>query len=207
MLHPLVMLSALSTLPAHTVATPHDAGVRQAAVLSARLAYVLTCATLVWGVLVATGWLHRLTGRHATRSSHLVLATLAIAFGALHAAVFVFLTGPTRFSAVDLTVPFADGLARHAAGIVGLEVMLAISLSLLVQRFMSYRRWLWLHRMAYPAVLLIIVHSLLGAIANGHLEQVWLGGLTVLTPTAVIAILRFVPAKVLVNAGLVEEDA
>jgi hypothetical protein len=29
----------------------------------------------------------------------------------------------------------------------------------------------------------------------------------VLTPTIVIAVLRFVPAKVLVNAGLVEEDA
>jgi sulfoxide reductase heme-binding subunit YedZ len=204
MLHPFVMLS---TLPAHTATTPHDAGVRQAAALSARLAYLLTCATLVWGVLVATGWLHRLTGRHATRSSHLVLATLAIAFGALHAAVFVFLTGATQFSVIDLTVPFADGLARHAAGIIGIELMLAISLSLLVQRFMSYRRWLWLHRMAYPAVLLIIVHSLLGAIANGHLEQLWLGGLTVLTPTIVIAVLRFVPAKVLVNAGLVEEDA
>lgn len=204
MLHPFVVLSAL---PAHTATTPHDAGVRQTAVLSARLAYVLTCATLVWGVLVATGWLHRLTGRHATRSSHLVLATLAIAFGALHAAVFVFLTGATQFSVVDLTIPFADGLARHAAGIVGIELMLAISLSLLVQRFMSYRRWLWLHRMAYPAVLLVIAHSLLGAIANGHIEGVWMAGLTVLTPTAVIAVLRFVPAKVLVNAGLVEEDA
>ena len=205
MLHPFVSL--LTALPAHAATTPHDAGVRQVAALSARLAYVLTCATLVWGVLVATGWLHRLTGRHATRSSHLVLATLAIAFGALHAAAFVFLTGATQFSVVDLTVPFADGLARHAAGIIGIELMLAIAVSMLVQRFLPYRRWLWLHRMAYPAVLLIIVHSLLGAIANGHIEQLWLGGLTVLTPTVVVAVLRFIPAKVLVNAGFVEEDA
>lgn len=201
------MLHQFVDLPALAATTPHDAGVRQAAVLSARLAYVLTCATLVWGVLVATGWLHRLTGRHATRSSHLVLATLAIAFGALHAAVFVFLTGPTQFSVVDLTVPFADGLSRHAAGIIGIELMLAIAFSMLVQRFVSYRRWLWLHRLAYPAVALIILHSLFGAMANGHLEGVWLAGLTVLTPTIVIAVLRFIPAKVLVNAGLVEEDA
>ncbi|HJP73720.1 MAG TPA: hypothetical protein VJ914_05595 [Pseudonocardiaceae bacterium] len=204
MLHPFVELPVLHVLAA---TTPHDAGVRQAAVLSARLAYVLTCATLVWGVLVATGWLHRMTGRHATRSSHLVLATLAIAFGALHAAVFVFLTGPTQFSVADLTIPFADGLLRHAAGIIGIEVMLAIALSMMVQRFVSYRRWLWLHRMAYPAVLLVIVHSFFGAMANGHLEQVWLAGLTVLTPTVAVAVLRFIPAKVLVNAGLVEEDA
>ncbi|HEV3357494.1 MAG TPA: hypothetical protein VG247_11925 [Pseudonocardiaceae bacterium] len=202
MLYPFVEL-----LPRLAATTPHDAGVRQAAALSARLAYVLTCATLVWGVLVATGWLHRLTGRHATRSSHLVLATLAIAFGALHAAVFVFLTGATTFSVVDLTVPFADGLVRHAAGIIGIELMLAIALSMLVQRFVSYRRWLWLHRMAYPAVVLIVIHSFFGANANGHLEALWLAGLTVLTPTIVISVLRFIPAKVLVNAGLVEEDA
>ncbi len=201
------MLYPLVELPRLAMTTPHDAGVRQAAALSARLAYVLTCATLVWGVLVATGWLHRLTGRHATRSSHLVLATLAIAFGALHAAVFVFLTGATTFSVVDLTVPFADGLVRHAAGIIGIEVMLAIALSMLVQRFVSYRRWLWLHRMAYPAVVLIVIHSFFGANANGHLEALWLAGLTVLTPTIVISVLRFIPAKVLVNAGLVEEDA
>jgi len=201
MLHPLVELAGSTVTP-----TPHDAGVRQVAALSARLAYVLTCLSLCWGVLVATGWLHRLTGRNATRSSHLVLATLAIAFGALHAAAFLFLTGPTRFDVTDLTVPFVDGLVRHALGIIGIELMIAIAISVMVQRFVSYRRWLWLHRLAYPAVAAVVVHSVLGAVANGHLEELWLGGLTVLAPTVAIAVLRFVPAKVLVNAGFVEED-
>jgi sulfoxide reductase heme-binding subunit YedZ len=204
MLHPLVDLVELAR--STVITTPHDAGVRQVAALSARLAYVLTCLALCWGVLVATGWLHRLTGRNATRSSHLVLATLAIAFGALHAAAFLFLTGPIQFDATELTVPFADGLIRHALGIIGIELMIAIAISVMVQRFVSYRRWLWLHRMAYPAVAAIIVHSVLGAVANGHLEELWLGGLTVLAPTVAITVLRFVPAKALVNAGLVEED-
>lgn len=196
MLHPLVQ----------AVPTPHDAGVRQVAALSARLAYALMCVTLSWGVLVSTGWVHRLTGRSATRDSHMVMATLTLAFGLIHVLSFFFVTD-VNFSAVDLSVPMADGLLRHATGIIGFEVMIAIAVSVAFQRFFKYRRWLFLHKLAYPAVALLVVHSLFGAIANGHLEILWLGGLTFLVPTAVLAVLRFVPSRVLDDVGLVGEDA
>jgi methionine sulfoxide reductase heme-binding subunit len=197
MLHPFVQ----------AVPSPHDAGVRQVAALSARLAYVLLCATLCWGVLVSTGWVHRLTGRQATRNSHMVLATLTLAFGAIHVLSFLFLTD-VHFGIVKLAIPLVDGgLLRHATGIIGFEVILAIALSVAFQRLFSYRRWLFLHRLAYPAVALLVLHSLLGAIANGHLEILWLGGLTFLVPTVVLAVLRFVPSRVLTDAGLVREDA
>jgi sulfoxide reductase heme-binding subunit YedZ len=187
------------------VNSPHDAGVRQVAALSARLAYALMCLTLCWGIFVSTGWVHRLTGRQATRNSHMVLATLALAFGTIHVLSFYFLTD-VHFDTVTLFFPMADGLFRHAAGIIGFELTIAIALSVGFQRFFRYRRWLFLHRLAYPAVALLIVHSLLGAMANGHLEVVWLGGLTFLIPTMVLAILRFVPTKVLTDVGLVRED-
>jgi sulfoxide reductase heme-binding subunit YedZ len=196
MLHPFVL----------AVNSPHDTGVRQDAALSARLAYAFMCLTLSWGVLVTTGWVHRLTGRQATRNSHMVFATMAIAFGIIHVWSFLFLTD-VNFPLVKLTIPLVDGgLVRHATGIIGFELMIAIFLSVAFQRFFSYRRWLFLHRLAYPAVALLVVHSLLGAIANGHLEIVWLGGLTFLVPTIVLAVLRFAPSRVLVGAGLVEED-
>ena len=196
MLHPFVQ----------AVPSPHDAGVRQVAALSARLAYVVMCATLSWGVLVSTGWVHRLTGRQATRNSHMVLATLTLAFGTMHVLAFLFLTD-VNFTAVTLFVPLADGVLRHTAGIIGFELMIAIALSVAVQRFFRYRRWLFLHRLAYPAVALLVVHSLFGAIANGHLEILWLGGLTFLVPTVVLAVLRFIPSRVLTDVGLVKEDA
>ncbi|HEX5403586.1 MAG TPA: ferric reductase-like transmembrane domain-containing protein [Pseudonocardiaceae bacterium] len=196
MLHPFVQ----------AVPSPHDAGVRQVAALSARLAYVLMCATLSWGVLVSTGWVHRLTGRQATRNSHMVLATMTLAIASIHVLSFLFLTD-ISFAAITLFVPFADGLLRHTAGIIGFELMVAIALSVPVQRFFRYRRWLVLHRLAYPAVALLVVHSLFGAIANGHLEIVWLGGITFLVPTVVLAVLRFIPSRVLAEAGLVKEDA
>ncbi|HEX3648444.1 MAG TPA: hypothetical protein VHV49_08445 [Pseudonocardiaceae bacterium] len=196
MLHPLVQ----------AVPSPHDAGVRQVAALSARLAYAMMCATLSWGVFVSTGWVHRLSGRQATRNSHLVLATLCLAFGAVHVLSFLYLTDVT-FTPVALFVPLADGLLRHAAGILGFEAIILIAVSVGFQRLFRYRNWLILHRMAYPAVALLLVHSLFGAIANGHLEILWLGGVTLLVPTAVLAALRFVPGRVLTEIALVEEDA
>jgi methionine sulfoxide reductase heme-binding subunit len=196
MLHPFVQA-------AHS---PHDTGVRDVAQLSARLAYVLMCLTLCWGVLVSTGWVHRLTGRQATRSGHMVLATLALAFGGLHAVAFLFLTDVT-FTPVTIAVPFGDGgPARWAAGIIGFELMLAIAISVGLQRFFSYRRWLGLHRLAYPAVALTVIHAFVGAAVNGHLEALWLAGLTVLVPTILMAALRFVPSRVFAEAGLVEEE-
>jgi methionine sulfoxide reductase heme-binding subunit len=197
MLHPFVQ----------AVPSPHDAGVRQVAALSARLAFALMCVTLAWGVLVSTGWVHRLTGRQATRNSHMVLATLTLAFGTIHVLSFLFLTD-VHFGLVKLAIPLVEGgLLRHALGIVGFEVIIAVALSVAFQRLFSYRRWLFLHRLAYPAVALLVIHSLLGAIANGHLEILWFGGLAFLAPAVVLTVLRFVPASVLAGAGLVREDA
>jgi sulfoxide reductase heme-binding subunit YedZ len=175
--------------------SPYDVGLRHLAALSARIAFAMTCFALSWGVLIKTGWFRNLTGRKASTSSHMVFATLALAFGCLHAASFLFLAdGP--FSLVRLTVPFvAGGLARHAFGIIGTELMLAIALSAAVRRYLPLRRWLWLHRFAYLALVLIVVHSVLGAVANGHLGTVWLGGAALLLPTLAAVVLRFTPAR------------
>ncbi|GAA5164382.1 hypothetical protein [Amycolatopsis dongchuanensis] len=182
-----------------------DAGLRGVAQMSARLAYVFMCLTLCWGVLTATGWVRNITGRKALRGSHMVLATLTLAFGIVHAAAFHFLS-LGAFSVVQLSVPFLPGgLARHAFGIIGLELMLAIALTASTHRFIAYRRWLWLHRLAYLAIPLLAIHSFFGAIANGHLSVLWLAGITLLVPTFTLSVLRFLPSRALERIGLVEE--
>ncbi len=180
-----------------------DTGLRGVAAFSARLAYAFMCLTLCWGVLTATGWVRNITGRKALRSGHIALATLTLAFGAIHALSFLFLTSGA-FTVVQLTVPL-NGLARHSFGIIGIELMLAVALTAGLQRYTAYRRWLWVHRLAYPAVALTALHSFFGAIANGHLALLWLGGITLLVPTVTLAVLRFLPARVLERIGLVEE--
>jgi sulfoxide reductase heme-binding subunit YedZ len=65
-----------------------------------------------------------------------------------------------------------------------------------------YRRWLRFHQLAYAAVAMVVVHSWFGAIANGHLAVLWLGGVTVLVPAVTLTALRCLPPRWLVRAGL-----
>ncbi|HEY2061984.1 MAG TPA: ferric reductase-like transmembrane domain-containing protein [Amycolatopsis sp.] len=198
---PMLLLGA--TAVAHS---PYDAGVRQVAQLSSRLAYLFSCLTVVWGVFTATGWVGRLSGRPAVRGAHLVLAVFTIAFGVLHAAAFLLLTdADEQFGPLLLTVPMAGGgTLRWAAGIVGLELMIAIAVTAgLRNRVAGYRKWLRFHQLGYVAVGLVVAHSWLGAAANGHLDVLWLAGLTVLAPAVLACVLRFVPSRLLASAGLI----
>jgi sulfoxide reductase heme-binding subunit YedZ len=178
----------------------HDIGVRETAALSARIAYVLMCLTLCWGIFTATGWIRRLTGHQAIRSSHMVLATLTVAFGFAHAIVFLLLR-EQGLNFVGITVPFS-GYARHGLGILGLELMIAIMLATSLKNLVNYRRWLRFHQLAYPAVAMVVVHSWFGAIHNGHLAVTWLAGVTVLTPAITLTALRLTPPSLLIKWGL-----
>lgn len=184
-----------------TLALPqHDIGIREVAALSARGAYVLMCFTLCWGVLTATGWVRRVTGHQAIRSGHMMLAVLTLATGITHAGVFLLLR-EQGLSLAGVAVPFS-GLFRHTLGILGLEVLVAITLTVALRRWMNYRRWLRFHQLAYLAVALLVAHSWFGAIANGHLAVLWLGGVTVLVPAATLTVMRCLPPKVLIRARL-----
>lgn len=183
------------------VALPgHDVGVREVAALSARAAYVLMCFTLCWGILTATGWVRRLTGHQAIRSGHMILASFTLAAGITHAVVFLLLR-EQGLSLSGIAVPFG-GLFRHTLGILGLELMMAITIGVALKRFVNYRRWLRFHQLAYVAVAMLVLHSWFGAIANGHLGTLWLGGFTVLTPAVTLTVLRLTPPGVLIRAGL-----
>jgi sulfoxide reductase heme-binding subunit YedZ len=183
------------------VALPqHDIGIREVAALSARAAYVLMCLTLCWGVLTATGWVRRVTGHQAIRSGHMILASFTLATGMLHVVVFLLLREQS-LTIAGIIVPFG-GRFRHTLGILGLEIMLAITIAVGLKRFVRYRNWLRFHQLAYAAVAMVVAHSWFGAIANGHLAVLWLGGITVLSPAVTLTILRFLPPKMLIRAGL-----
>lgn len=178
----------------------HDIGIREVAALSARVAYVLMCFTLCWGILTATGWVKRATGHQAIRSSHMMLAVLTLAAGMTHAAVFVLLREQS-LSITSVVLPFS-GRWRHGLGILGLELMIAITLTVGLKRWVRYRRWLRFHQLAYVAVAMVVVHSWFGAIANGHFAVLWVGGMTVLVPAVTLTVLRCLPPRFLIRAGL-----
>lgn len=183
-------------------AASHDDGVRELSVLSARLAYALMCLTLTWGVLVSTGWFDRLTGRHALRASHQVFATLTLAFAFVHMVSFTLLDQARPVA--DLIIPFR-GVLRDTFGVLAFQGMLTAAIAVGLKRWTSYWRWLWLHRLAYPAFVLGVLHAFFQALAKGTLSTVYLGGLTLLVPAITVILLRLVPAKTLEAAGLAED--
>jgi sulfoxide reductase heme-binding subunit YedZ len=182
-------------------AASHDDGVRDLSILSARLAYALMCVTLTWGVLVSTGWFDRLTGRQALRSSHQVFATLTLAFAFVHGVGFLVLDASLPLGRI--IIPFTGPL-RDTFGTLAFEGMLAASIAVGLKKWTTYWRWLWIHRLAYPAFILGVLHAFFQALARGTLSAVYLGGLTLLVPTVVVMLLRFMPPKVLEAAGLAE---
>lgn len=181
----------------------HDSGVLEVSTLSARLAYALMCLTLVWGVLTSTGWVRRITGREALRGGHQVLATLTLAFAFVHGTTLLMLDSGA-WGLAEVVVPFTESL-RYTFGTLAFEGMLVASITVALKRWMSYWRWMWMHRLAYPAFVLGVVHAFFGAMAAGSLSAVWLGGITLLVPAVTVMLLRLVPARTLASAGLVED--
>jgi sulfoxide reductase heme-binding subunit YedZ len=182
-------------------AASHDDGVRELSVLSARLAYALMCLTLTWGVLVSTGWFDRLTGRHALRASHQILATLTLGVAFIHGVSFLVLDDALPLG--KLIFPFTGPL-RDTFGILAFEGMLAASIAVGMKRWTTYWGWLWVHRLAYPAFALGVLHAFFQALARGTLSAVYLGGLTLLVPAVTVIVLRLMPPKALEAAGLAE---
>ncbi|WP_238412125.1 ferric reductase-like transmembrane domain-containing protein [Saccharothrix deserti] len=182
----------------------HDSGVWDVATLSGRMAYVTMCLTACWGVLTATGWVRKITGRAALRITHQVLATFAVATAVVHAVTFLLLENGS-LAIYQLVLPLVGGgEMRHALGVIGLELMIAAAVTASLQRTVFYRNWLRLHRLAYIGVWLGAMHAWLGAAANGHVSLVWIGGITVLMPAVTLTMLRFLPAHVLARLGVIE---
>ena len=182
--------------------SPHDTGIAEAAALSGRLTYLCMCLTLCWGVLAATGWVRRFSGQDAIRTGHVVLAAFTLATGTLHGLTLLFLEDDP-FGVADLLLPFYDGTPRHALGIAGLELVIAVSVTAGLRRGTREGRWLRFHQTGYLAVGLLAVHAWLGAVSSGHLAVVWLAGITLLVPPVLLSVLRVLPASVLARAGLV----
>ena len=193
----------MSLQAALALTSPHDAGIGEIATLAGRLTYVCMCLTLCWGVLTATGWVRRFTGHQALRTGHVLLSAFTLALGTLHGLSFLFLDDDA-ITVAGLVVPFYDGQARHAVGVLGLELVIAVSVTAGLRRGLADRRWLRFHQLGYAAVGLLAVHAWLGASANGHVAVVWLAGLTLLAPPMVLSVLRVLPATALVRAGLLD---
>lgn len=135
------------------------------------LAFFLLWLTVMWGLFLRNGW--ALTWvRHATLlATHTTLALLGLCLAAVHAGVQLVKPG-NLFRVVDLFVPFTfwrDPIGV-GVGVIGLEILVAVALSIGFQRVLGYSRWRGLHALAYVAFTLTVAHILISGSDTGRPE-------------------------------------
>ena len=126
------------------------------------LSYFLMWLAVMWGMFLRNGW--ALTWvRHSTLlATHTTVALTGLTLGAVHAGAQLAKPG-ALFRLVDILVPFVfyrDPIGV-GVGVIGLEIMIAVAFSIVIQRWIGYSRWRGLHAMTYVAFTLIVAHILI----------------------------------------------
>jgi sulfoxide reductase heme-binding subunit YedZ len=172
-----------------------DAELRKEAALAGYLSYGLMAMTVVWGILLTTGWARAIVRRSTVYSGHLAIAIAAQAFGLIHAVSYVLQT-QTHFSVVMAIVPFAGGGEPEVAfGIIGLELTIAASIAVTLIHKLNYRRFRKVHIIGtYLGFALSWLHVLA---TSAEAKSLGLLGLTIAAILLVIifAVLRVLPAS------------
>jgi sulfoxide reductase heme-binding subunit YedZ len=101
--------------------------------------------------------------RHSTLlATHTTVALLSLTLASVHAGAQLAKPG-YLFRVIDIVVPFTywrDPIGV-GVGVIGLEIVVAVTLSITIQRLLGYSRWRALHTMTYVAFTLITAHILI----------------------------------------------
>lgn len=179
-----------------------DGQVRKVAALAGYLAYGIMAMTVAWGILTTTGFARRWVDRSTMQGGHMLLAVLFLTFGWVHGAAYVFQT-QEHFSVAKVVIPFVSGGELEVAfGIVGLELALAVAVSIWVQRRLSYRRWHLVHWLAYPAFVLSLLHTLTTSPEARSLGLVGVAVAGALLVTLALFVLRALPGAPITRARI-----
>jgi DMSO/TMAO reductase YedYZ heme-binding membrane subunit len=157
----LYFAAAAPTHPATRVTS--DATLRHMAGILGYTAFFLMSATLAWGMLLGG----RIGAQHIRRATlyggHMTLAILALTTSVLHALVHLF-RNDQHYGWAKISLPVLGGaMPRVTYGIIGLEIVILVAISIWFQRRMSYRRWHRTHWLAYPGFALIALHTVVAS--------------------------------------------
>jgi DMSO/TMAO reductase YedYZ heme-binding membrane subunit len=170
--HSSAVVPYLAALPAHRPGVTGDHTLIHIAGITAYIAFYSMAATVIWGALLASRLLDDHMNRATLYGGHVTLAILALSSSSLHAILHVF-RHDTFFDMEKVWLPWLGGADTVVSiGIVGLEIVIVVGFSVWFQRRISYRRWLHLHRWAYPGFALIALHSALAS-KEQHFGFIW----------------------------------
>jgi DMSO/TMAO reductase YedYZ heme-binding membrane subunit len=206
MLLPGVSPAAALPLRAEGDYTPYDQGVRHIATLAGYFSYGLMALTVCFGILTTTGWARRSVKRQTLYGGHMMLAVISLTFGFLHGLAYAFQTSE-HFTFLMVFVPLASGGEPEVAlGIVGLELSIAVAISIWFQRRLGYRRWHILHWGAYLGFGLSLAHTVAASPEVRSLGGVGLVVAAAAGACLLLFVLRLLPATSLVKARIAPQE-
>jgi sulfoxide reductase heme-binding subunit YedZ len=163
-----------------------EAGVHLVVASAGFLSYFLLWLAVAWGVVLRNGWMATRVRHQTLYGAHQTIAVLGLTLAAVHGFAQLAVPG-TVLRLVDVLVPFRywrDPIGI-GAGTLALELLTAVTLSILIQRRLGYTRWRMLHRLAYVAFTLAAVHVL---ISGTDLGPDWLWGSVLVAWLVVVAL-------------------
>lgn len=124
--------------------------------------YAALAIALITGIALRTAVLDWLSSNRALRSLHEYTTVLWIPLAVLHLVSLV-LDKTARIGLLDLVVPFHSSYGTLAIGLgaLSVDILLVVTVTSLLKRYIRKDLWLWLHRTAYAAFALTFLHAVL----------------------------------------------
>jgi ferredoxin/DMSO/TMAO reductase YedYZ heme-binding membrane subunit len=141
---------------------------------------------LLAGLALSRGWMMTRLKHSTMLTLHGCLALMGLTLGVVHG--FAQLAPPaTTVRLVDVIVPFTNHYDPWGigAGVLALELMIAVALSVLIQKWMGFHRWRALHATVYATYTLMTGHILMSGTETGG----WLVTTVVLVPWLIVVLL------------------
>jgi methionine sulfoxide reductase heme-binding subunit len=124
--------------------------------------YAALAVAMVTGIALRTAVLDWLGSNRALRSLHEYTTVLWIPLAGIHLGALLF-DSTARIGVVDLVVPFHSAYGSLAIGLGALSVdlLVVVTVTALLKRYIKPDLWKWLHRLSYAAFVLIFFHAVL----------------------------------------------
>jgi sulfoxide reductase heme-binding subunit YedZ len=152
---------------------------------------LLLTASVALGVLATVGWRSAAWPRFATTGLHRNLTLLAICTVVLHVVTTV-LDGYAPIGLQDALVPFVSPYRPIWLGLgaVAFDLLIALVVTSLLRARIGYRRWRFVHWLAYAAWPIALVHAL-GTGSDARIGWLQAVGAACVAVIAIAALARF----------------
>jgi len=130
--------------------------------ITALLSYLALSASTIYGLLLSTKLLDRVTHRPISYTLHQDLAGIGVALALVHAAVLM-IDRSVPYSPAEVVVPFAGPYRPLWVGMgqIAMGLSLLVMLSFYVRKRIGTRAWRTVHYLSFAAFLGATVHGLM----------------------------------------------